>query len=283
MPALVEPILKLLKPLLNVIPFAFLGTLLYLILQKTMDRRLEKAKHELQLNLERMSVVFQHQKDSFRNVLAAMHRAIEAIEARVEPDGGPWYPIFRKQHDAFWKAVSGECLFLDGDTDRAIRLFSQVMWAAVEDLPLQQSPESDEVWRAYSEMNLIADRVTEHFRNRIGLTGATAAPLTDTELLGACRLINNQHWPTFNLPTKGLLKFGEHQTAEEAIRTAKDNLCVLESELQSLQQALRSKNSRASASFETLSLIERYLSTITLLKTGAHNVGRKARTASTSG
>jgi len=61
-----------------------LGGVLYWLLQKKMEatlaQRLEVTKHQLQLDYQRMSIVFEHQRDSFRRVLAAMHETIESIE-----------------------------------------------------------------------------------------------------------------------------------------------------------------------------------------------------------
>jgi hypothetical protein len=59
-----------------------LSAILYLLLKKALektvdsrfDERLEKVKHDLQLEQEKMSVVYQNQKDSFRNILVAVHK-----------------------------------------------------------------------------------------------------------------------------------------------------------------------------------------------------------------
>jgi len=46
-----------------------LGGLLYFLLQNALEARfakkLEETKHDLQLDLEKMSIVYRHQKDSF--------------------------------------------------------------------------------------------------------------------------------------------------------------------------------------------------------------------------
>jgi hypothetical protein len=65
--------------------FGGLSALLYILLKRALERtvdarfeeRLTKIKHELELEQQKMSVVYQNQKDSFRNVLVGMHNAIE--------------------------------------------------------------------------------------------------------------------------------------------------------------------------------------------------------------
>jgi hypothetical protein len=126
-----------------------LGGFIYWLLQRTLDARFaaqsEKIKHELQLELEKMSVVFEHQKDSFRKVLMAMHRAIETIELNVQDEGGDWVPISGKHREAFRRVALEECLFMDSGSEHALELFSKIMWSAVKDASFSQFPDSDDV------------------------------------------------------------------------------------------------------------------------------------------
>jgi hypothetical protein len=74
---------------------AVLGGLFWLLrkgLEEYSAKRIDQAKHELELKADKLSIVFEHQKDSFRKVLAAMNQALVAIEDKVEPDGGLWLP-----------------------------------------------------------------------------------------------------------------------------------------------------------------------------------------------
>jgi hypothetical protein len=240
-----------------------LGSVIYLVLQKRLDARfageLEKTKHELQLELKRMSVLFEHQKDSFRKVLAAMHRAIEAIEHNVQGDGGDWLPISAKHLDTFQRLASEECLFMDGGTDRALELFSTIMWDAVQDGLFDHFPDSSDVRRAHTQMKLIAARVAEHFRSRVGLNPDKSDALLDVELLAACRLINTHYFPKFNMPTKTLLKFRDGESAEEMVLTARKNVAVLKSELQVLKNAAQFRDDGASFYYDVIARVDRYM------------------------
>jgi hypothetical protein len=111
------------------------GGLLYFLIKKSLektidsrfDARLEKVKHDLQLEHQRMSVVYEHQKDSFRKVLMAMHNATGAIASNVEGEGGDWLPITDDAANAFSQVFAEESLFMDGRSDHALRLFRQIM------------------------------------------------------------------------------------------------------------------------------------------------------------
>jgi hypothetical protein len=199
--------------------------------------------------------VYKQQKDSFRNLLAAMHKAMKAIEAQW--DDGDWRPISHDKVNAFDRAASEERLFVDSRTDRALELFKSVMCKAAQ--YEDERPDSQDVRHAYSNMTLISDRLSQHFRNRIGLESTSAEPLFDTEVLGACLLINTYHFPDHKLPTKGPLTLREDETAEELVAAGKQHVELLESDLRRLKEAM-GKN--AGFYYQTIALVERYLAAL---------------------
>ena len=188
-------------------------------------------------------------------MLASMQQGITAIEDRIEPDGGPWFPIPRTEHEAFDRSVAEESLFMDDGSDLAIKLFSIVMSDAV-DYEYMDQDKSDSVRRAHAFMSLIKKRLTQHFRNRVGLLSEIDDPLADVYILGACRSINVYHSREFDFPTQGPLSFGD-RSAEEIVEVAKKNLPLLRTELQRLQTAMSSRN--PSMYFAARSEAERYL------------------------
>jgi len=218
------------------------GAFFYFLLKKTtekivdarFDERLEKVKHELQLEQQRMSVVYQNQKDSFREVLVAAHKAIEAIEQRIAGEDD-WRPISQEDADAFSRVLWRESLFMDDPSDHALRLFREIMLTAV---PFEMDvPTGNKVWWAYNQMNFIAERLAEHFRAKVGLPSTVTEPLLDVELLGACRLINRYHFPDHDLPTKGPLKVKENTTAAQLTAVARGTPKLLRAELEKLKEA----------------------------------------------
>lgn len=262
-PSFLDVLLKLLPTL--VVLLSGLGGFLYWLLQRTLDarfaERLEETKHELALEQEKMSVVFAYQKDSFRKILTAMHSAIVSIEQQCKGDSDHWLPISERNIDRFRSVAFEETLILDRGSDHAIALFARIMWIAVEDE--MRSPTSDEVRHAHNQMTLIADRLAEHFRIRVGLRPPEPDPLVDVQLLAACYLINRFRLDDFNLPDKSPLKLRDDETASELVSAAKENSQELKSELRALKKVLQKNSSRF---FEELTAIDQYLETLDRLK-----------------
>src|ERR1700674_5254993 len=251
-----EGILKLALPWLSSGgATALFSWLLKRRLENRFTRELEKTKHELQLEQQKMSIVFEHQKDSFRKLLAAMDRALDAIE-RTWHDG-EWSVIPEQRVKGFKKVVSEERLFLDSESDHAVQRFLQIMWGAVHTHPCESIPESSDVEACHTQMELISERLADHFRSRVGLFSEMQDPLLDITLLGACRLINAYHFAEFGLPTEGPLKFHESETAKELVTAARQNTVLLRSELMKLREAITSTNK--SLFFDTLSKVDHYI------------------------
>jgi hypothetical protein len=244
-----------------------LSVFLYFLLKKTLektvdsrfDERLEKVKHELQLEQEKMSIVYENQKDSFRKILVAAHSAIEAIEDNIAGEGD-WRPISQKDVNAFSRVLSEESLFMDDPSDHALRLFYEIMSTAV---PYEMEiPTNHQVWNAHNQMQFIAKRLAEHFRLRVGLSSSVQNPLSDVELLGACRLINQYQFPEYDLPTKGPLKIQESRTMPQLITLIRRNPELLKSELSRLRKATE----KDPFFFEALAKADRYLQKVDTLK-----------------
>ncbi|MCU1299881.1 MAG: hypothetical protein JWQ87_165 [Candidatus Sulfotelmatobacter sp.] len=264
-PSLLDSIMKWISAIF--ISAGGLGAFLYFLLKKTLektvdsrfDARLEKIKHELQLEQQRMSIVYEHQKDSFRKILIAMHHAMEAIERNAEGEIGEWNPISEEDVKDFSRVLSEETLFMDSGSDHAVRLFRKIMWSAVR--YEETYPSSDEVWRAYNQMHFVSDHLAEHFRIRVGLEPTGPDPLLDIELLGACRLINRLHFTEFGLPTKGPLEYQDNQSTGQLVAIAREQPDLLKSELSRLKDGIKSKYS--TFFFETLTEADRYLRKLT--------------------
>jgi len=238
-----------------------LATLLYFLLKKSLERtvdsrfdaRLEKVKHQLQLEQQKMSVVYENQKDSFRKVLVAMNVATESIE-RKNQGGGDWRPISQTDVAAFSRVAGEEALFLDGDSDQALRLSLEIMWKAAtyEDT----SPTEDEVWRSYNQMKFISDRLASYFRTKVGLKPGMPDPMRDIEVLGACCLLN-RFAQEASLPANSPFRFRDDETAAQVVSVARENSKLLKAELKKLQESIRLKNS--GLYFESLVKVTRYI------------------------
>jgi hypothetical protein len=242
---------------------AAIWTTINWVLQKKMENRLNKqleaTKHGFQDQLQKLSIVYEHQKDSFKAVLSAMHEAIRAIEGNIRGIDDEWGSIGMSDYETFGRVVAEETLFLDSRTDQAIALFSQILWDAVDNPNFDQFTDSETVRRSYGHLKLISDRTAEYFRFKVGLLPENPDPLLDIELLGACRLINEQNFSDAGLPTKTIFKFGEYTSADEMVSLAHRNPDVLRSELQSLKRVLDEDESKRSFYHHLATTVEQYL------------------------
>jgi hypothetical protein len=227
-------------------------------LQTELAKTLEVTKHELQLDYQRKSIVFEHQRDSFRRVLTAMHKVIEAIA------GGPpdeWRPIRQDVLDEFRAMVSEECLLLDEGSDHALRLFIGASSKAVA-RGFEEDPTQEEMRQAHGVTTFLFERLADHFRARVGLVPEELDPVFDMRLPGACLLINRYHFSDHSFPTRGPLEFLENETAAELVATARMNLDLLQAELKRLRAALADREARSRDFFQAGIDAAKYLTTI---------------------
>jgi hypothetical protein len=238
-----------------------IGGAIYWRLQKRLERRfaieLENTKNQLQLQHAKLSIVYEHQKDSFRKVLAAMTTVMKAIEDKIEDAGGPWGPIDSKVHERFRHAISSELLFLDGRAEHALEIFAVTIWDAVNDPRSDSYADSEDVSRAYEDLKLISNRVAEHFRTAVGLAPTSPDdPLIDVEILAACKLVTSWGKETHKPFARNKRK------AEQLVVEARRNIEQLQAALSEIQKDIVSDPEKTSRLFMVLSRIERYSSSI---------------------
>jgi hypothetical protein len=82
---------------------------------------LERAKHSLVLEQSRLTFVYEKQRDSFTNVIRAMHAAITAFKFDYSDE--EWLPIDEDTLADFRSVRVSESLYTGSDGDRAITVF----------------------------------------------------------------------------------------------------------------------------------------------------------------
>ena len=227
-------------------------------LKANYSRELETARHTLELENSRMSIVFEHQKDSFRAILAAMHQVISAIEAQAEPESAWYHPIPESVGDAFKAVIAQEGLFVEARCERVLERFSRAISDAVESQ--HDSPDADKIYQTYDHLKLLARAVANHFRGRVGLN-IIGDPLRDADLLGACRLIDRIHFPEAGFPTKGMLSMSK-RSAVELVSLANENIGELRQQLTRLRDYIRDTR-RTGLFFGVQAEAEEYLRSLT--------------------
>jgi hypothetical protein len=216
---------------------------LYWFLKKKLEdhfnRELEMTRHRLQLESQRLSVVYEHQKTSFRNLLIAMNACIKAVD--VQEDENLRVPT--ETVAALEKTTAEEQLFLDEASDNSLWLFQQILNEISTDPGPSRSDTSRTLHHhAFCQMKFISERLAEHFRIRVGLLPTRPNPLFDVEILGACLLINKFNLGSrFRTEDNGPLRLGDRQMPEALVAEGKKNIELLKSRLLLLQSVLSDK------------------------------------------
>jgi hypothetical protein len=229
-----------------------LGTFLYWLLKSKLEdrftRELERTRHQLQLEQQKMSIVYEHQKDSFRKVLLAMHFLGKAHKGQYDSNGIPERAI-----EEFQKVVIEEALFLEAGSNEAVQLFVHI--ARQAETGQDQSPEINDVVRARAEMNYVTERLAAHFRKRIGLDADDSDSIADLQVLGALYLLNEVHPTMFALPDESPLQFRYGLSVRTMVILAKQNNELLLAELTRCRAAVSGQRLHPSV----LENVDRYL------------------------
>jgi len=148
-----------------------------------LEKELEDTKHQLQLDYAKQNIVFEHQKESFKNILKAMTYAIEAIDNEFDKHELIFNPIEFNVWINFNNKLREELLFLDKSCLFATDLYKDIIYEAVI-LPEQSKfPKSNQIKKAYNELCYLTGRFLHHFHYKIGLSANPDDLLPDFETL----------------------------------------------------------------------------------------------------
>lgn len=148
---------------------------------------LERAKHALSLEQARLTFVYEKQRDSFTNVIRAMHSAITAIEKEFDYSDEEWRPIEEGTLADFRNVRVSESLYTGSDGDRALAVCEERLARCTIDRMDGGPIESDLIRDNRSQLDFISLRIQEFFRVRLGI--ANGNPLLDVFRLQAFSLV----------------------------------------------------------------------------------------------
>jgi len=200
------------------------------------SKELDFIRHQFKLEQQKLTVVYESQKNSFKRVIHAMHEVMEEIEG---PWDGAWEPIDEKVFIKFRKIIVEESLFLDLESKRALNCFMRVI-GRIEYIYGEEPPKDFEVRQAYNQLSFISKCVGEYFNQKVGLS-VEGSPIFDVDLFAACFLINHTHLSAAGFPIKNKLKFEINQTPYELVSIAEENIILLKEELGRLIKHLDSE------------------------------------------
>jgi len=144
----------------------------------------DRVQHLFGLELKKMSIVYEYQRNSFSNVILAMHEAIAAIDFDWHQE--VFQPISKAVPEKFDRVTITESLFLDDESEHAVHLFLEILWRCAA-TPMDPDVESEELRGHRDELLFLSGQIREYFRTRVGIS--TAKPLIEVAILGACILV----------------------------------------------------------------------------------------------
>jgi len=217
-------------------------------------RELDTIRHQFQVELNRVSIIHENQKVSFRNVIMALSKAIKALEQEYDER---WHPISDRKYDELRNVVIEESLFLGKDGENALGVFLRFFGKTTffPEIDIQ----SDQMLRnIYEHLNYIDTRIREYFRKRIGLSDENN-PLLEVHLLDIALILNDYH------PRGGRFTLADHLcfrfdvTPLVLIEKYKSNLSDLEVWMHKFIESVESDDDDKRLYFEDLSKIRLYL------------------------
>lgn len=88
------------------------------------NRKVEERKKEFEIQHTKLAIVFENQKNAFKNLIQAMFKAEKAIQ---QPYDQRWEPTSDRVYYDFVLVLNEEALFIDSESERALRLFADII------------------------------------------------------------------------------------------------------------------------------------------------------------
>ena len=216
-------------------------------------KELDSIRHQFQVELNRVSIIHENQKVSFRNIIMALSVAIKSLEQAYDET---WHPINDRKYDELKNIVTEESLFLGKDGESALGVFLKFFGKSTyfPEIDIQ----SDRMLRnIYEFLNCIDTRIREYFRKRIGLSDEEN-PLLEVYLLDICLILNDYHprGSRFELDENFRFKFDIPPLV--LIERYKSNIDSLRAWMQRFVEAVESDDDDKRFYFENLSKIRLY-------------------------
>lgn len=244
-------------------------------LRASLANDLERAKHSLALEQSKLSIVFEHQRASFMQLLVALHRLQREVWELYDGEEGAWGHLDGKSLRELEALIASESLYLTEDADHALRLYLRLVREFLPSYDDREDGVEDREGTGYvKELRFIERQLRAHFRSRIGLPEGQDA-LDTVWLLGAARLLNSYHFPETGLPS-AKFKIMPGQAPEDTIDHARANLLALLEEVKAFFTYLDSGRREGVFSFaEARVSAERYVTLLERYATRAEQ-GTKA-------
>jgi hypothetical protein len=191
----------------------------------------EQLKHKLQLEQLQRSLLFDHLRTAFEEILAGIATLIRKFEEEYEPGPELFCPIPYSAFEDLKSIVRKHNLLLDNDCETALEILTVAVLRGCSPWdPEGNQPDDEDCSQAYGELNYLASRVADLFRAKLGYS-QVRQPMLDFAIFGGVQLINRYHFGTA-FPTKGKFARANFSSVESIVETGKREAAELARELE---------------------------------------------------
>ena len=218
------------------------------------NMQLEAKKQQLQIEFNKLSIIHEHQRLCFQNIIKELYIILRKIE---KTNVRRWSPIQHQDFINLQQIISEESLLLGSDGEYAVKVFMQFLWRVIyfeDDL----EPPQDMIRNVFRYLEVIYSKIRELFRIRLGISSSDD-PVFDIKILLIFLLLNDFFTVNPNLPLNIQFDFNLNVSPDLIITNGKDNLTSLCSSLEEIVQYTESNPSLNSENIETLLELKKFL------------------------
>jgi hypothetical protein len=188
-----------------------------------LGRGLELYKKELELENGKTKIIYDHQKNSFKEIIIAMDTIIQKFLWSHDVEVDCYHPLSAEDYKEIRNKIVGESLFISAKGARTLDIFINVLSNVIDWGYEDTTWSSKFIEKRLEQLKFINYNVQCYFRSEIGLV-ADSTPLIDIEFLNACRLLNSYHFTEAEVPTRNPLFQINNKPTEQLVKDAKNNI-----------------------------------------------------------
>lgn len=208
-------------------------------LRAELNTRMEAVRHQYELDKQKRSLFFDHQREAFASLLSKIAEVKNGwFEAGYEPYEGLREPVPQDQYRSLLDVYYQNQLFLDDSCLAAVDL---VIEALRDSMPFDDGSgrlHPRDIDLAYETLAYLQPRLASLFQYKLGIVTDRRAE-EELALLGSILLLNRYHFKDIGLPVKGNLQRNDRDRPADAVAKAEDNKPELVEKLRQFQVYLR--------------------------------------------
>jgi len=204
---------------------------------------LELYIKELESENAKTKIIYDHQKNCFKEIIIAMDVVIQKLLCSHDVEEDRYYPLPEEDYREVRKKIVGEALFISAKGARTLDVFIKVL-SEVVDWGFEDTTWSFKfIEKRLEQLKFINYNVQCYFRSEIGLA-IDSTSLIDVEFLNACRLLNSYHFSGVGVPARNPLFQINNKPTEQLVRDAKNSIDELVDALRILANHLGQKENQ---------------------------------------